>query len=103
MNINSLYNIGIGRNKSKTVNKKIHNNLNDTFDGYKDGIAISSAESRENLTFMKAIEEVNKKNDSDKIKMLNKINLFYGKKSYSIESFCRETIMKIESKGTKNV
>jgi hypothetical protein len=52
---------------------------------------------------MKAIEEVNKKNDSDKIKMLNKINLFYGKKSYSIESFCRETIMKIESKGTKNV
>ena len=95
--LEKLYSIGIGASKSTIVGTSALDSV-ENYDGYDESAIIDYTEAMESLSFVDTFEVVQKKYAAEKISMLNRINMRYGKCNQSIESFCKNGVQSLEEK-----
>lgn len=95
--LEKLYSIGIGASKSTIVGTSALDSV-ENYDGYDESAIIDYTEAVESLSFVDTFEVVQKKYAAEKISMLNRINMRYGKCNQSIESFCKNGVQSLEEK-----
>lgn len=97
LSFESIFNMGVG---NKPVAAVDYTASEERFDGNMDAMFADLARSEEELNFLETFESIESFNNSQKLRMLAKINKEYGKCNRGIENYCREQSLEAEVDGT---